>query len=39
MTSNRQIGIDASRSVISYGRDNTTEVRPRNYAIQYFIKY
>jgi hypothetical protein len=30
---------DASRSSASYGRNNTTEVRPINYAIYYYIKY
>lgn len=32
------INVNASRSSASYGRDNATEIRPTNYAIQYFIK-
>ena len=31
--------LDASRASAVYGRNNSTEIRPRNYAIQYFIKY
>jgi len=32
-------GINASLSSDSYGRDNTTEVRPKNHAINFFIRF
>lgn len=32
-------GLDASISSLVYGRDGTTELRPTNMAINYFIKY
>lgn len=33
-----QIDFDASKSSASYGRDNTTEVRPKNVALLYCVK-
>jgi hypothetical protein len=35
----REISLDASRSSASYGRNSTTEVRPTNYSMYYYIKY
>jgi hypothetical protein len=39
VSANCQLDFNASRSSAAYGRDNTTEVRPVNYAVFYFIKY
>lgn len=33
------LDIDASRANAAYGRDSTTEVRPTNFAVNFFIKY
>ena len=37
--SRNNFNFNASRSSLSYGRDNTTEVRPKNVYVNYIIKY